>query len=171
MNLTKKITIALCIIIAFGACKVDDPKPTGSISYQLNGINISTSSLCFGADYGVGIFGTKGNDDLAIFIDTTITEGASYHVGRIAGAVAIEYTNWTNSRHFDSDTGTIVIEHYDGDRITGTFEATVVSGPTTKTITNGKFDVAIDYSNPVTSNYDDSVYAFRKTRAPARINK
>ena len=171
MNLMKKLPVALCLIIAFGSCKVDDPKPDGSVSYSLDGRDISTTADCVGDSYGIGVFGTKGNDDLEIFMDTTITEGMTYHVGRMPNNIAIVYTNMSNSRYFNSDTVTITVDRYDGDRISGTFAATVISGPTTKTITNGKFDAIIDYSSYSDSTYCGTLNTFRKKNILLHLNK
>lgn len=172
MNLMKKLPVALCLIIAFGSCKVDDPKPLASVSYNIDGVNmVSTWTDCLAINGLVSVFGDKGKEALSIFIDTTITEGATYHIGNLQTSVGVEYVNWSNSRQFDSDNGTLVIEHYDGNEISGIFNATVVNGPTTKTITNGKFDAIIDYSSYSDSTYYGTLNTFRKKNILLHLNK
>lgn len=139
----------LLALTTLAACssKKDDPTPaapTMGMSWAVDGGNVTASSAVAkisGND--VTIAGATSNSG-GVFIDvpkaagtytltSTSNESATYIVTPATGA----------SQSYDSTSGTVIVTSSSATNIAGTFTftGTSTSGTTTKTLTNGKFNI------------------------------
>jgi len=165
----KKVLASLvCISFFFLSCKksASSVSSNGSLSATINGVNQSFNNIllakntAMSGQYSLYFSGTNGTsataDELSITVDAyqaitpgTYTLGGSslgttlpdigYDQAYAQGGVANLYTSDITGTY----TTTVTITAISSTSVQGTFSGTVVSssGNTTKTITNGKFNI------------------------------
>jgi hypothetical protein len=163
----KALIFITCVLLGFTSCqKSENIVPTNTITATIDGVNESfnikptaylTNSLKVNAD--LAIFGTNStvtNADyvsITLTLNQTVTPG-TYMSGNSTAGVQILYnqgsTNPLNLDYYDTPlTGsqsTIVITALSNTAVQGTFSGilTNASDGTTKTVTNGKFSLALN---------------------------
>ena len=166
MNPIQKILIACSCAALLTGCKKDDPEPDNNLSYKVDGIlkTAKPEGTYFTSDNSIMIDGTKGNEDITIFIDTVVTPGV-YTMGEMGNNIAAMYVNWDNSIIYTSTSGTITIDSYNGQQISGSFQFNVKAGHLIKNISEGKFTAKLEVSSGYTDippDCPDSTYEVMK---------
>ncbi|MBS1501252.1 MAG: hypothetical protein JST32_04270 [Bacteroidetes bacterium] len=170
MNLIKKILIAAGCAVALSACKKDNPQPGDYISFKLNGIYKIIKPDAYN-DYDGTFFLAAGGDlknEISLYIDT-VPEQRTYHFENVNDRAAAGYDD-DSGTDFLADTGTMTINYFDGDRISGTFSfkgRTFSGNPATINISEGHFDATLSYPPyfpPDSCAWSDSTYSVRQRR-------
>jgi len=160
----KKILLfSACVVLAFASCKKDSAKKTAStsITATIDGSNMNFStgataqSISEGGIYSLQIIGDYGSGTsaqgivVAIETDKPIVKGtySTTDTSSIIDVTYVQNTSTSNPVSFSTvDVGSITITSISGTNVQGTFSGTLVSdqdNTTTKTVTNGKFNVGV----------------------------
>lgn len=150
-----KLSILIAFVTLFIACTDDDPT-TGSnsgssLTAKVDGQDFASMEASASAIITNGVLALQGSDASGNFIRMNIM---SYNgAGTYKSGDALSNTNsmsygtvspvqaWTST--FNIGSGTLTVTSDDGSTIEGTFTFDGVDGSSTKSITNGKFRVAI----------------------------
>ena len=151
MNLIKSFSIvATGCLLLLQACKKDPgPTPDNTLSYKVDGVSKTRkpdASLFWNG--GLLISSDDINvEEISLFIDSNISTG-TFELPRDTNFVALEYDMAGSDMkdHFYSRSGKFVINYYDGDHVSGTFEFIATNGITTKNITDGTFTANVGYT-------------------------
>jgi hypothetical protein len=164
----KYLLFAICLILALSSCKKGSNIPANTISATVDGVNESfntgpvallgssvqlNSSLSISGSNGSG----TNSDRIAITIESnsTITKGTYTNGGtNNSGLTSIVYNkapfSLTNPNIYTTDVNgnyptTVTITSISSTSIQGTFSGTLLfsNGTTTKTITDGKFNLSL----------------------------
>ncbi len=143
MKLITKLLIGGSLIAALGSCKKDNPTPDNNLTYKMDGVLKTAKPDVYSyTDNTLMIDGTKGSEDITLFVDTIVNAG-TFHIGNMSDKITAMYVNWDNLRIYDSNTGTLVISSFDGTSISGTFSFTASNGGAVKNFTNGQFTAKV----------------------------
>ena len=159
----KLLLFSTCALLAFASCKKDSSKSTTSTSITAtiggSNMNFSTAAVAqvINADgiYSAQILGSLGSGataqgmSLSIESDKPIVKG-TYSVNDTSSFTDITYVQnpsiSTPVSFSCEETGTVTITSISSTNIQGTFSGVLVSNQdetTTKSLTNGKFNVSI----------------------------
>lgn len=148
---SKTISILLLFAIIFASsCKKDNTKNPGggnnTISFKVDGVAQSFTNVT-GSNDGSSYIQVRGSQtsdttanelDFYFWTDGPINEGDTYHVGDVV--YSVKYRDAAGVVYSVTD-GAITFSEETTSRVRGTFTATVKNGSTTKTITDGSFDL------------------------------
>jgi len=147
MNLIRKMMIAGCCIAALGSCKKDNPAPGDFIFYKVNGSFKSNDPDGYIFDENSLLIdaGPFEKNEISLFIDSLPRVRIYHFENESDPAIADYYDN--DHRHFWSDSGTLVVNSYDGQHIKGTFSfrGKADDGSPAVHITEGQFSTKVDH--------------------------
>jgi hypothetical protein len=155
---TKAIILACCIAV-ISSCSKDKISPNQFISYRVDGVAKKVGSTASYApqDNSTLIDGDDSHDDVSIFINGNIAPG-TYHIGTLSDSIGAMYITWGSNIFYNSESGTLVIDSYNGNNISGYFQFTAADdNGIVKNITDGHFSAQIEdtyYSADDGSNTD-----------------
>jgi hypothetical protein len=160
----KSLILIACIFIALASCKKNaNVTPANTISATINGVNENFNINTFaqlGSNFKVNsnlyIFGNNGSavgaDQLIISLITnqTLAPGSLTSGSNAVGLVSITYQDGAfsiNNPAYITDLSgnqtTVIITSLTNNSVQGTFSGVLTTGNTTKTVTNGKFNLAL----------------------------
>jgi hypothetical protein len=173
MNLIKKLLIAGCCAVLLNSCKKDNPSPDNIISYKVDGAlnKNSAASLHYENGKGLTVFNMDGPGDITLFIDS-IHVGV-FNIGGLQDKVAAMYLNANDSRVFVSNAGSLVIDSYNGDQVSGTFRFTASADDgSVKNFTEGRFTAQVeDASASDEPPCEDTTYEVMRRQRLMRITQ
>lgn len=174
MNLIQKIMIAGCGVAALASCKKDKPAPDNYISYKVDG---NYKKLKPDADYfddGSGFLidaGPFNKGEMSISFNDVPVE-KTYHFEDSTDVIA-EYVD-ESGRNFWSLSGTLVINSYDGDHISGTFAfrgVTDTDPEAAVNVTEGQFSADVsDLSSSSDTTATDTTYGVSKSKKLMKVH-
>lgn len=155
-----KVILLACCIATISSCSKDKVSPNQFISYKVDGVAKKVKSYASYSPQNNStlIDGDAGSsEDVSIFINGNITPG-TYHIGTLSDSIGAMYVNWSNSIFYNSVSGTLVIDSYYENNISGYFQFTAADdNGIVKNITDGHFSAQVEdtyYSSGDGSNAD-----------------
>lgn len=140
MRLICKLILAGSFFVAFSSCEKDNIRPSGSISYKVDGVQKSLStSARYDTDNSVLVNGSgPGGEKISLYIFMHTRTGGFQFDKDIDSALAIYKPG-----SFVSDSGKLTITAFDGRHISGTFGFRSNNGSLKKNITDGQFTAIV----------------------------
>jgi hypothetical protein len=140
MRLTKNLLLAGSLVAILGSCEKDTQKPVSVISYKVDGVlKTFKADAFYYADNSLLIAtGDVKNAEISLYIYNNTKVDNFYFERKADNAIG-----WYQPGGFVSDSGKLVINFFDGRRISGTFEFRGHSAGGTKNITEGQFDTEV----------------------------
>lgn len=140
MRLIKKLLLAGSLVAILGSCKKESAKPASVISYKVDGVlKTFKPDAFYYADNSLLITGGEnGNAEILLYIYTNAKVESFYFERKDDNALGSYQPGG-----FVSDTGKLVINSFDGKRISGTFQFRGRNSHGTKSITEGQFTIGV----------------------------
>jgi len=140
MRLIKKLLLAGSLVAILGSCKKETAKPANVISYKVDGVlKTFNPDASYFADNSLLISGGGGaSPEISLYIYTNTKVENFYFQRRGDNAIGSYQPGG-----FVSDSGKLVINSFDGKRISGTFEFRGRNSHGSKNITEGQFTTEV----------------------------